>query len=658
MKLSIGRLCSAVLLLFSLVCFADPLLAQVHTTPSSPDVNTETPQHRHGLPMGLQVRPDGSIAYNNWSGYRVNGATNSVTDVKGSWTVSPVTCTLPNSTYSSAWVGIDDDHIEQVGTESDCRSNGPVYYAWYQFLPQEKDATIICINPADPKCLPVEPGDQISAEVSFDISSGLFTVTITDKQKDGTIREFSKSEAVEGAPRSTAEWVVEDPSTGSCLGPLANFGKVNFTQDQAALDGLTGPIGSFAANVAMTMIGDGKFCSPAGVIEAIPSELSNNESGFSVSSVDFKGRLYSFEGGSDGGGPTAGLIFDRAGNLYGTAEGAGANSCGTVFGLTPSAAFWTETILHVFSCDFTGDDGFAPTGDLTFDGAGNLYGTTYYGGANGYGTIFELTLSGGAWKETILHSFTGNDGSNPYGSLIFDKAGNLYGTTLFGGENGDGVVFELKPSQGGWAETVLHSFAGSDGLNPNPSLTFDRAGNLYGTTNSGGASGLGTVFELMRSGGTWTEHVLYSFTTVFPDGTVPGAGVIFDSAGNLYGTTSQGGSSNGGTVFELMPSNGGWTEAILYSFNVVSGYQLEAGLTFDKAGNLYGTTWGGGANGDGVVFELTPSKSGWVESVLHNFNGSDGYLPYGLVIDSTGNLYGMADQGGANGDGVVFELTP
>lgn len=223
--------------------------------------------------------------------------------------------------------------------------------------------------------------------------------------------------------------------------------------------------------------------------------------------------------------------------------------------------------------------------------------------------------------EQVLYNFKGgSDGAEPDASLVFDGAGNLYGTTYYGGANGSGTVFELTPSKAGWTETVLHSFTGSDGALPSAGLILDGGGNLYGTTQAGGAAGFGVVFELSPSRAGWTETVLYSFTGG-NDGRGPVGGVVFDSGGNLYGTTSGGGYPiGGGTVFELTPSGGGWTENILYAFNASNGAPngsgLHAGVVFDRAGNLYGTTVFGGTNYWGTIFELTPSNGNWIETTL------------------------------------------
>jgi len=375
--------------------------------------------------------------------------------------------------------------------------------------------------------------------------------------------------------------------------------------------------------------------------------------------------LFSFNS-TDGLNPVAGLIFDGAGNLYGTTLYGGANNYGAVFELTPSTGGrWKETVLHSFNLN--GTDGYRPYGGLIFDGSGNLYGTTFYGGANGEGTAYELTpMAGGRWKEKVLHSFAANgtDGYNPTASLIFDGVGNLYGTTFYGGANSSGTVFELKRAAGGsWKEKVLHNFTGADGDFPFASLIFDGSGNLYGTTIEGGDSGDGTVFELAPStGGSWTETVLQNFSGA--DGDLPYAGLIFDGSGNLYGATLNGGTYGNGTVFELTSSAGGiWTETVLHSFVGISDGSYPYGtLIFDTFGNLHGTTYYGGAHSDGTVFELTPAGGGnWTETVQHSFANTtkDGYYPQaGLILDAVGNLYGTTEYGGSQNYGAVFRFAP
>ncbi len=357
--------------------------------------------------------------------------------------------------------------------------------------------------------------------------------------------------------------------------------------------------------------------------------------------------LHSFHNnGTDGYGPVAGLIRDPKGNLYGTTPYGGTYGSGTVFELTSSD---TEKILHSFHDN--GTDGTEPLTGLVRDTKGNLYGTTYQGGAHTWGTVFELTPSG---TETILYSFdrSGTGGYFPQG-LVRDTKGNLYGTTEQGGTYGFGTVFELTPSG---TETVLHSFGqtASDGFYPVGGPVMDTNGNLYGTTYSGGAHGVGTVYEVTSSG---NETVLYSFGATAADGNYPQAGLVRDTAGNLYGTTFQGGASSVGTVFELTPSG---TETILHSFGETptDGTYPEAALVRDRNGNLYSTTQYGGAYTYGTVFELTPSGT---ETILHNFdhNKTDGIEPgAGLVLDTKGNFYGTTALGGTYHHGTIFEVTP
>jgi len=404
--------------------------------------------------------------------------------------------------------------------------------------------------------------------------------------------------------------------------------------------------------------------------------------------------LYNFNGdGYDGSPyqPYSGVIFDSAGNLYGTTFQGGTNhGHGAVYELSPIAGGgWSETTLYSFGEKKGSEEAYGPQANLVFDNAGNLYGARSTQGADGDGMIFKLSPSGsGGWTETGIVSFNSKNGNYPESALIMDSAGNLYGTTDWGGEYGEGTVFELSPTSGGWTEKVIHNFKRSkeDGENPAlGSLVMDAAGNLYGTTAGGGANedpvcqyGCGTVFEVSPTGdGHWTEKLLYSFDDNGTDGLFPGAGVILDAAGNLYGTTIQGGTGSCkigkevegcGTLFELSPAAGGtWTESILHSFqdNDTDGEypQGGAGLTMDASGNIYGTTGLGGTYNKGTAFKFSPVEGGaWTESILHNFddNGTDGYEPATtLVLDSSGNIYGTTAAGGNNGSGgTVYEITP
>jgi uncharacterized repeat protein (TIGR03803 family) len=379
--------------------------------------------------------------------------------------------------------------------------------------------------------------------------------------------------------------------------------------------------------------------------------------------------IHTFTGGGDGANSYAGLTMDQAGNLYGTASLGGGSGNGTVFRLSQKGSGWVFTPLYSFQGS---PDGATPEARVVFGPDGILYGTTSFGGAcGGCGTVFNLkpyptacktALCG--WQETVLYSFTGGtDGMNPgLGDLIFDQAGNLYGTTSGGGAYGYGAVFELVPSQGGWTEKLLYSFTGgSDGSQPFAGLIFDNAGNLYGTTVYGGTYGWGTVYELTPSGSGWTVTVLYTFQGG-SDGRDPFGGLIFDQAGNLYGDNWSAGPNDGGTVFELAPSNGSWTYSVVYGFKGYGPYGPAANLVMQGAGNLYGTTVnnGHGSYGNGNVFELTSSGGSWTYTSLYDFTGgNDGAEPLCTVIfDANGNLYGTTYYGGADGNGVVWEITP
>ena len=384
--------------------------------------------------------------------------------------------------------------------------------------------------------------------------------------------------------------------------------------------------------------------------------------------------LYSFSTGTDGASPNAGLITDANGNMYGTTSyGGSGRGAGTVFKLSTSGS---ETVLYRFGTNST-RDGANPQAGLIMDANGNLYGTTLYGGSNGRGTVFKLTPNGSGYSETVLYSFgatnpigSTTDGANPQAGLIMDANGNLYGTTLYGGSNGKGTVFKLTPSG---SETVLYSFGATnpigsttDGANPYASLIMDTYGNLYGTTLYGGNSNNGTVFKLTPNDSGYSETVLYSFGATNPigsttDGTYPYSSLIMDASGNLYGTTFDGGNNNKGTVFKLTPSG---SETVLYSFGATNpigsttdGTNPYSSLIMDANGNLYGTTSGGGSKGNGTVFKLTPSGS---ETVLYNFGTSsatDGANPRaGLIMDANGNLYGTTYVGGTNNSGTIFKI--
>jgi len=371
--------------------------------------------------------------------------------------------------------------------------------------------------------------------------------------------------------------------------------------------------------------------------------------------------LHAFGQGQDGAGTWGSLLLDKKGNLYGTTGGGGLYGYGTAFELTPqSNDNWSETILHDF--DRNGQDGYGSTANLVFGNDRILYGTTTWGGIYDYGTVFELTLGSGVWNENVIFSFDVNDGARPYSGMAMGKGGVLYGTA--------GVVFELAPGSDGWTESVIDYFSNhNDGNGPFAGPIVDANGNLYGTTEWGGTHNMGVVYELSpNADGAWKEQILHVFCPEgpphCPDGHTPIVGALtMDIFGNVYGTTGGGGYCCG-TVFRLMrQADGRWKETVLYNFKGgASGYGPGAGVVRDNAGNLYGTTvYGGSSQCDcGVVFELSPRKGGrWEYTVLHAFIGSDGAQPdANLILDDKGNLYGTAATGGVGGAGVAFELTP
>ncbi len=390
--------------------------------------------------------------------------------------------------------------------------------------------------------------------------------------------------------------------------------------------------------------------------------------------------LYRFRG-KNGSKPYAGLIFDNKGALYGTTSEGGAYGKGTVFRLTPSGSGYTESFLY----SFTGySDGWAPQAGLIFDKEGALYGTTTFGGSNKGGTVFKLVPSGSNYTERVLYAFCTKsnctDGRAPLAGLVFGKDGALYGTTALGGTfgsiSGAGTVFKLTPSGSGYSESVLYAFCVSpscaSGENPQSGVVFGRDGALYGTTailcdsdpNNGAC---GTVFKLTPSGSGYAETTLYTFQChpwpKCPSGEDPLGTLIFEKgSGGLYGTTYFGGTHGNGTVFKLTPSGSGYTESVLHSFTGgTDGGNPWAGLTFGRNDVLYGTTTTVGGQkrpvDGGTVFKLTPSGSGYNESVLHSLGHA---APQGsLILDKEGALYGtVSSSGRQDGDGYVFKVTP
>jgi uncharacterized repeat protein (TIGR03803 family) len=387
---------------------------------------------------------------------------------------------------------------------------------------------------------------------------------------------------------------------------------------------------------------------------------------------------------ADGGGPNGPLVFDAAGNLYGTTTygGAAPNGGGTVFELSPSQGSWTETVLYSFCSQPSCADGQTPEGALIFDSQGNLYGTTYSGGAYGYGTVFELSPSRSGWSETVLYSFCSagwpcKDASGqaysdvwPVSGVAMDKFGDLFGRA------GWGSTFELTPSGGGWTKSDLYFIGDTDPAG----VALDSAGDVYGVAEQGalGPNPGGYVFELSKVG-DWSASVLFGFPKnvkgKFADGYNPDTTPVFDKAGNLYGTTQyngisvNGGNVVGGTAYRLTPGKKGWKFRLLHTFNgKKDGAQPIGPLAVDSAGNIYGTTYAGGtgacqglASYCGTVFKIALNGSAYSETVLWSFNNTDGQHPTsGVILDKAGNLYGTTEYGGTGtwANGVVFEVIP
>ncbi len=364
------------------------------------------------------------------------------------------------------------------------------------------------------------------------------------------------------------------------------------------------------------------------------------------------------------------VTLDAGGNIYGTTYYGGTQylGYGVVFKLTHRGSSWVQSVLYDFS---GGNDGGHPYGGVVFGPDGALYGTTSDGGLYGNGVVFKLQPSATEcpdaecrWTETVVYNFTGAaDGASPQGNIIFDRAGNLYGTTLAGGSGGGwGTVYELSPSQRQWSLSVLQTFTdGADGGEPANGVLFDQAGNLYGTTVSGGSDNKGVVYELTPGTSGWTQTILHTFAGSPNDGAI-GAGMVFDSHDNLFGFTEDGGYQDWGVTFELQPTGGGG-----YNYSVIYLFMPQPGgapgfisvPAVDSAGNLYGSGTSGGSGNAGVAFELTPSGGTWSFVTLHDFSGPDGDEPGGnVILDSQGNVYGCAENGGKFGEGVVWQIMP
>ncbi len=369
--------------------------------------------------------------------------------------------------------------------------------------------------------------------------------------------------------------------------------------------------------------------------------------------------LYNFSEISGGELPTAGITFDQQGRIYGTAAGTGLENHGEVYRLAREGEGWIYSPLYSFGSQ-RHQDGDEPFAGVVFGPDGVLYGTTYEGGTTGHGTVYSLQPPPTAchavtcpWLSTIVYNFTGEtDGAYPeFGNLIFDHAGNIYGTTYAGGSFDDGVVFKLTRSGGGWTESVIWSFTGgSDGANPFGGVIFDSAGNLYGTTQ-------GAVYELSPTQSGWTETTLYSFTD---PANGPGAsGLIWDGQGDLFGITGGGFEGNNSVVYELTPQNGRWSFSVLQNFGLQNIGPV-APPTFDSQGNLYGPIPTYPSNGLGEIFKLTPSGDQWIYSSFYQFTGCEGDAwPVGAVtFDANGNIYGTTQRGGTGCVGTVWEITP
>jgi uncharacterized repeat protein (TIGR03803 family) len=408
--------------------------------------------------------------------------------------------------------------------------------------------------------------------------------------------------------------------------------------------------------------------------------------------------LYSFPGGANGFDPSGTLAMDSSGNLYGTTVNGGisGNGCGTVFELSPAAGGgYTETVLYTFQATST-TDGCLPYSGVTMDSAGNLYGTTANGGNegggsacvdSGCGTVYELVRgSDGSWTEKILWNFTyGEDGGTPFTNVVFDSKGNAYGTTEAGGNAecspnigtiGCGTVYKLTPTTSGeWNESSLVVFpdsSGKGGIIPG-NLTIDKHDNLFGVTIMGGASnscenenGCGSVFELVsHPDDSFTYNLLYQFANSVTDGSNP-TGLVMNGE-HLFGAAGFGGTAGDGAVWELSPSDSGWTESVLYNFQGgTDGLDPDSNLFVASNGALYGTTVYGGHNpphctaGCGTLFRVANSESGWSERVLVRFDKSNGNGYGGASVsleDSAGNLYGVTGLGGSSNHGIVFELS-
>jgi uncharacterized repeat protein (TIGR03803 family) len=374
--------------------------------------------------------------------------------------------------------------------------------------------------------------------------------------------------------------------------------------------------------------------------------------------------IFSFEE-DDGEYADTDLETDSIGNIYGTTVLGGDFGSGTVFQLSPTAKGWNHTVLYSFT---GGADGGEPYKGVTIDRRGNLYGTAVTGGSGscegGCGVVYKLTKSNGTWNQTVIYAFTGaEDGSGPGARVTVDRSGNLYGMTPTGGNFGAGTIYKLHPHAGSYTFQVIHTFTGGDdGASGSAGRMLLQHGRLYGAATAGGMYGSGVVFELTPAPiGEWGFKALYSFRGQ-PDGSFPYGALLRAGSGKIYGTTYYGGKNGIGSVYELSPRFiGEWDERIIYSFQTgTDGNSPISNLVHDLAGNLYGTTSEGGL-GSGTIFKLSPIGGGqWTESVVHPFSGPpDGGFSYnGMVVDRFGNFYGATVHGGTDNDGAVYKFTP
>jgi uncharacterized repeat protein (TIGR03803 family) len=356
--------------------------------------------------------------------------------------------------------------------------------------------------------------------------------------------------------------------------------------------------------------------------------------------------------GSDGANPLNGLFLSSSGQMYGTASSGGNYGSGVVFEVGTNGK---ETVLYAFT---GGVDGASPQSFLIEDQSGNLYGTTYGGGASGAGTVFMITGT----QETVLYSFgsQSNDGSAPEAGLAWDSSGNLYGTTTSGGLYGGGTVFQLVPSgSGSWIENILYNFgSGTDGSDPVAGIALDASGNLYGTTAAGGVYGYGRVFELVQAN-SWAETVIHDFADL-TDGATPYAGLIPGPSGVFYGAATDGGSGGGGTIYQLTPSAGSWTFSVIHS---LPGWGISGSfrnVMVNSNGTIYATTHCDGADNMGTIYRLVPSNGKWDYKLLFTFTNAteDGYYEFSNLVLKGSKLYGTSNSGGTYGAGAIFELTP